>query len=223
MKFENSKTLLHDINEIHKRDWFLSHSISTTPFLFTSTDRIKTLYVTTGAGGIAVTLPPAAESTDRIIEVIKIDSGVGTIALDGSGAETIQGQASIDIEKQYCGLRVKCDGTAWYILDCIGRCKVADVSGTLEMIYYVYELGTTAAGAADTYIAYETGTSREKILHVDTHIQVGAAADYYCNETYEIGIAADRYVVRIMVGFIRLTCQGAFRNNRYRVYYEYYI
>ena len=85
--------------------------------------------------------------TDAEFEIMKIDSGTGKFTLDGNGSETINGQASIDVEKQLCGLAIKSNGTNWYVIDTIGDCNLRDISGTLEIVYTKFFSGVMASSA----------------------------------------------------------------------------
>jgi hypothetical protein len=76
------------------------------------------IYATAGAGGWGVDLPDATIDTDREIEVVKIDSGVGTITLDGNGAQTINGLGTIGIVLQWDSAIIKSNGSNWIITKC---------------------------------------------------------------------------------------------------------
>ena len=79
-------------------------------------DRNPTILVTTGAVDRTITLPTAADNTGKIITVIKADSGAGIVTVDGEGAETIDGDASVIMVSQYDYVTMLCTGTAWIIL-----------------------------------------------------------------------------------------------------------
>ena len=116
--------ILNFESDIKYKDWHRGKSVSA-DYSFASKDALKTLFVTTGSSTIYVVLPKASECTDRVIEIFKIDDGTGSITLqsndmiiDSNSDETINGRVEIiDIIAQYHGLRVKCDGSNWYILD----------------------------------------------------------------------------------------------------------
>jgi len=65
-----------------------------------------------------VTLPTAASATAGRIYIIKDGSGSATalikITVDGNGAETIDGAATVDITAAYGVLRIFTDGTSWF-------------------------------------------------------------------------------------------------------------
>lgn len=111
--------LKNSIENIQKKDWFLSSAINTN-YTILDNDKIKTLFVTTGSVNITITLPTAAENINRVLEIVKVDSAnYYYMRIDGEGAETINGRAYVDVYAQYQGLRIKSDGTGWIILDYI--------------------------------------------------------------------------------------------------------
>lgn len=61
-----------------------------------------------------VTLPAAATMRGRTLTFKTLVSG--TLTLDGSGAETIDGAATATITTQYGVLRIYCDGTTWHVV-----------------------------------------------------------------------------------------------------------
>jgi hypothetical protein len=87
-------------------------------------DGIGTIRMTTGSStDKTVTLPTAADNTDREITILKVDSGTNNCIVDGEGAETINGTLIWTIFDQYTGITVKCDGTEWKVIKIIGRIK----------------------------------------------------------------------------------------------------
>lgn len=69
-----------------------------------------------GAGGITVTLPPAAQATDQMV-VVKKTLGVGNVTVEGDGAETIDGVLNKTIATQYSTSIFLSDGAGWHILN----------------------------------------------------------------------------------------------------------
>lgn len=72
--------------------------------------------VTAGATTRTITLPTAADNTDRTITIIKVDAGVGFVVIDGEGAELVGGLASINLETLLHSAVLKCDGTEWHVI-----------------------------------------------------------------------------------------------------------
>lgn len=75
------------------------------------TDGYSDIHVTTGASDRTMTLPAAANNSGRRIRFLKVDSGVGGVALSG----TISGSSSNNtIKAQYGRAEIISDGSAWY-------------------------------------------------------------------------------------------------------------
>ncbi len=86
-------------------------------YTVTDTDLIRTVLMTTGAASKTVTLPTAANNTNRIITVKKVDSGAGTCIVAGGGAETVDGATTRILYFQYDAVTLHCSGTTWHIID----------------------------------------------------------------------------------------------------------
>lgn len=95
--------ILHDINAV------------STNYTVLDGDGYRYIHVTTGASDTTITLPTAADNTDRVISVRKVDSGAGLVTLDGEGSETIDGSTTYVIGGDDAYVEVYCDGTAWYV------------------------------------------------------------------------------------------------------------
>lgn len=74
------------------------------------------LIVDATAGAVTVNLPAAASSTGRVLQCKKKDASANAMTLDGNGAETIDGAATLSTTTQYAAFTVACDGTEWWIL-----------------------------------------------------------------------------------------------------------
>ena len=68
------------------------------------------------AGAVAITLPTANGVSGKRYSVKKIDSSVNAVTVGCTGAETIDGEATQEIEKQYNSLTVISDDTNWLII-----------------------------------------------------------------------------------------------------------
>ncbi len=79
------------------------------------TDGYRRYLVTTGASDITVTLPTLLNNQDRIIEIVKVDSGAGTVIVDGKGSETINGELTYIISFQYSDMPVHAGPNEWGI------------------------------------------------------------------------------------------------------------
>ena len=69
----------------------------------------------TAGGNVTVNLPTAVGNTAQFT-VKKIDSGVNTVTVDGSGAETIDGTTTKVIYTQHVSLSVVSNNTNWFII-----------------------------------------------------------------------------------------------------------
>jgi len=71
--------------------------------------------VTTGSGVVTATLPLPSTCTGKIINVKKVDAGVGSVTVVGTPA-SIDGNGSYVLNAQYQFVRVQSNGTSWDIL-----------------------------------------------------------------------------------------------------------
>lgn len=83
---------------------------------YTLTGSDVVVLFTTGASNRTATLPAAASSTGKVFYIKKVDSGAGTVIIDGNASETIDGATTYTITIQYEAITIVCDGSAWYIL-----------------------------------------------------------------------------------------------------------
>ena len=89
-------------------------STKSADYTVTDTDNIGTILVDDTSSNRTITLPTAADNTDRKLLVINTSSDGGTVTVDGEGAETIDGQTTVVIYNQYDGVYLQCDGSSWY-------------------------------------------------------------------------------------------------------------
>jgi len=80
------------------------------------TDEYLHLEVTTGASNITITLPTLADNADRVLFVTKIDSGAGTVIVDGEDTETINGDTTLVILFQYSNAQIKAGTDEWRVI-----------------------------------------------------------------------------------------------------------
>jgi hypothetical protein len=97
--------------------WGSVNAVASANYTITTTDGYTDIIVTTGASNRTIDLPAAASSTNRIIKIVKADSGVGFVIIDGNASETINGQATQSIYGIYGAITVICDGSNWVMLD----------------------------------------------------------------------------------------------------------
>lgn len=96
--------------------WNGTTSAKSADYEITLVDGVGVVLMTTGATNRTVTLPAAANSTNRVITVKKADTGSGSLILDGSGAELIDGAATQSIGYENGFLTVVSDGTKWLVV-----------------------------------------------------------------------------------------------------------
>ena len=88
-------------------------------YAMTATD--TAVMVTTGAGAIAITLPPAPVP-GRLCAVKKVDAGAGTVTVTPA-AGTLDGAANQVLAAQNHGVLVQFDGANWF--------TVAEIAATI--------------------------------------------------------------------------------------------
>lgn len=89
---------------------------SNTDYVITDTDGYRVILVSTGNTTRTITLPTAADNSQRIITIKKVDSGTGAVTIDGENSETIDGQLTKSLNVQYDFYELQCDGTNWNII-----------------------------------------------------------------------------------------------------------
>jgi len=68
------------------------------------------------SGAITVNLPAAATATGRVLNIKKIDASGNAVTIDPSGAELIDGAATLGTALQWDNYAIQCNGTAWYVI-----------------------------------------------------------------------------------------------------------
>ena len=80
-----------------------------------TTDKGFIVLVDASSGAVTVTLPAAATAADGFyIYVLKTDSSVNMVTIDGAGSETIDGQTTLSLGNQYDAAMVVTNATAWF-------------------------------------------------------------------------------------------------------------
>lgn len=79
---------------------------------YTITDDDVLVIVADSGGGSTITLPTAVGRDGRVYTVKRTDGGGGVVTLEGDGAETIDGAASVTLS-QWDVYRVVSDGSNW--------------------------------------------------------------------------------------------------------------
>lgn len=90
-------------------------SAKSADYTITDSDDVRTVLVTTSSTDRTITLPTAADNTNREIIVKKDDSGTGTVIID-PGSGLIDGATTYTLYNQYAWIKIVCDGTNWSII-----------------------------------------------------------------------------------------------------------
>ena len=91
-------------------------TITSADYTITDTDGLRVVLGSTGNTTRTFTLPTLADNLGRIISIKKIDSGTGSIVIEGEGAETIDGGANVTLLGQYDFLTVQAAAGGWNII-----------------------------------------------------------------------------------------------------------
>jgi len=156
-------------------------------YTITDSDQYGLIGVTTSTTNRTMTLPLAANNTDRRITIKKLDNASGQVIIDGNGSETIDGQLTVKMTDQYEAITVLCTGTAWVIESWVlGKssveCNTPSGYGSTNNKIRKYTNGTQT-GFAITYAA--SGTAGDSftinvpgvyaIMYVDIRTAGGSA------------------------------------------------
>jgi len=90
-------------------------SVVSTPITLTDADKVILVDDDTVGGSVTVNLPAVATSQGNNYYIKKL--GVtGSVIVDASGSETIDGQLTQTITEQYVSIEIYCNGTEWFII-----------------------------------------------------------------------------------------------------------
>lgn len=108
------------VDGLLKSPFLYSNALSTTPHTISDTDRYRFYEITTGGSDFTINLPTVADNPNRMVHIIKVDSGAGKVIIDGEGAETIYNGSdsylTLELEHQGDGVTLWSDGTQWWRL-----------------------------------------------------------------------------------------------------------
>ena len=80
----------------------------------------RDLYLVTTVSAVIVATLPAVASTDaaagRVVTIMKVDSGSGSVTLTPDGSETINGAATVSLATQYHYRTLISDGAQWLVI-----------------------------------------------------------------------------------------------------------
>jgi hypothetical protein len=117
--FQSSKTQGSDATIASKNEWNAVHRTKTTALSANTTldSTHDAILATAGAGGITLTLPAAASNAGRTYRIIKVDSAAGAVTIDANASETINGDLTYALKRQYELIEIVCDGSNWLVSD----------------------------------------------------------------------------------------------------------
>ncbi|UCF13199.1 MAG: hypothetical protein JSW06_02800 [Thermoplasmatales archaeon] len=90
-------------------------------------DGYDLILVDPSGGDVDITLPTASANEGRLFR-IKVSALGGLVTVDGEGAETIDGDASVYLNNIYDHVDIWCDGTEWFIDDIVASCDTGWIS-----------------------------------------------------------------------------------------------
>ena len=106
----------------------------TAAYTVTTGDATKTIAVDATSGALTVTLPTAATATDGFeVTIKKTDSSVNAVTIDGNGAETIDGAATLLLTTQYRSATLRCDGSNWLVVSTANEKKDSDIISAAQL------------------------------------------------------------------------------------------
>lgn len=185
------------------------------------TDDYTHVLMNTGGTDRTLTLPPAAQSKNRIVSWDKVDSGAGKLSVTGNASETINGQGTIDFEEQYSGGSAICDGSEWIIIDVRG-CQLIDIDGTLEAVYKAHFKGVSDADST-TNVAHGQSDSNKIVSCWGAMKISGTKYKVYDSNSNESAGGNDYELAYDDTNIIFDAVGSSHQSAQYRATVEYYI
>lgn len=107
------------------------HLVSSADYTVLDNDGYTVIGVSTSSTTRTITLPTASANDNRSITITKVDNGTGSVIIDGEGAETIGGQATINLAFLNDSVTIICDGSNWQFKGPVYSSTIVDLtSGT---------------------------------------------------------------------------------------------
>jgi len=91
-------------------------AISTITTTTTLDGTYNVVLVDATSGAVTINLPAVSAISGREYVIKKIDSSGNAVTIDGNASETIDGSTTSSLATQNKYARIKCNGTAWYII-----------------------------------------------------------------------------------------------------------
>lgn len=205
-----------------------THTVSSADYTVLDADGYRSILVTTGAANRTITLPTAADNTDRILDIIKVDSGAGDVIVDGEGVETINGSTTRTLSGQWDRISVLCDGTSWYELgDALAGDSFAGVlKSGVQKDNGDFAFDTDTLYVDESVDRVGIGTTAPD---VDLHVKTSGVTDIRCegvvtagqecttgnrdNSTGRFSIVGIRHENGAQTGFLRMSQNNGTNQN----------
>lgn len=121
--------------------------VKTANYAVLSSDKKKLIACDATSASFVVTLPLASVGNGFVVAIKKTDASVNTVTIDGSGAETIDGDATLVLSIKDSSVVLTSDGVNWLIVASEIPVVIPDASTTVKGII---EIATDAEVAAGT-------------------------------------------------------------------------
>src|SRR4030043_858415 len=87
--------------DLHPNKFTAATVVTGTTVLTATTEEQRLIEADATGGAFSITLPVASTMIGQIIDIVKIDSSSNNITIDGNGVETIDGELTQLLKKQY--------------------------------------------------------------------------------------------------------------------------
>lgn len=111
-KNKNKKITAEGIKD-YLQLWYVPTQTVTTDYTVTIDDH--TIYIDATSNDVTITLLDATTCGGKEFEFLRKDSSANASEVHTDGSQTINGAAFFNMPSQYDTLRIKSDGTNWYI------------------------------------------------------------------------------------------------------------
>jgi hypothetical protein len=127
-------------------------------YTITDTDKFDLIDVAP-ATARTITLPTAADNTNRVIQIINT-TGTDIVTVDGEGAETVNGASNTTLVSQYDYVTIVCDGTEWLILSAHRSYNTGWIT---RSDFTNVNMGSSTSKDADSNLNHNLNTSVENL------------------------------------------------------------
>lgn len=143
------------------------------------------------SGAITITLPTAAGISGKTYLIKKTDSSTNAVIVDGAGAESIDGAATVSVWNQYKHLQIVSDGTNWDII-AGHKCSSANACA------HTFSASISAAGTvSNENVEFITGNCAVSGTSVFTCTVTGFTVTPNCTATLHDGTSNANYMAKV--------------------------